>query len=375
MVAANSRMRVGFLVVKHLLCGGGIESYTYEVGKRLVARGHDVIVFSMGHYGDVSPMVEGIQVIRVPSLRGPATERLTASASAILAASLVKPRITIMHFHTPMTGVFGVIPRVFGIPTVVQMHGIDWKRSRWGFLARNVIRGLEIVVMRGMPTCTAVSKTQCDFYEKQYGRSLTFIPPGATSPDESLDSDEIEKIGLRPGKYILFTARFVREKGAHCLLAAFRNLRTDYRLVMAGGDVASDKYGQELRDLAGQDARIIFPGFVQGRLKDQLLRHASVYVHPSEIEGLSIALLDAMSYGRPCLVSDIPENVEAIGDAGMTFECRNDKDLFLKLEELLTHEALREQLGSAARNRVLQEYSWDRVTDSFEQLYSIAAQG
>lgn len=370
MDASNSQMRVGFLVVKSLFCGGGIETYTYEVGKRLVARGHDVTVFSMGHYGDVPSMVDGMHVIRIPCLRGAALERLSASMSAIAAASLVKPRITIMHLQTPMTGAFGSILHAFGIPTVVQMHGIDWKRSRWGPVARTVIRNLERAVMWYMPTCTAVSQTQCDFYEKQYGRRLTFIPPGVNVPHESLESDELVKIGLRLGKYILFTSRLVPEKGAHYLISAFRNLRTDYRLVIAGGDLASGKYAQGLRNLAGGDARIVFPGFVQGRLKNQLLRHASIYVQPSEIEGLSIALLEAMSYGLTSLVSDIPENIEAIGNAGMTFESRNEKDLSLKLEQLLADEALCVRLGSAARNRVFQKYSWDRVTDELEHLYS-----
>jgi glycosyltransferase involved in cell wall biosynthesis len=115
----------------------------------------------------------------------------------------------------------------------------------------------------------------------------------------------------------------------------------------------------------------MFPGFVQGRLKDQLLSHASIYVQPSELEGLSIALIDAMSYARPCLVSNIPENVEAIGNAGITFENRNDKDLCLKLGELLANEPLCEKLAAAARDRAAQEYSWDRVTSELEHLYKV----
>ena len=175
-------MRIGFIAVKSVLRGGGVETYTYEVGRRMVALGHKVTVFSMGHYGDVPERVQGMRVMKVPCLPGVATERITASMSGVASALMQKPRLDILHLHTPMTGVFGIIPALLGFSTVVQMHGIDWQRSRWGRVARSTIRGMERTVMRLMPTCTAVSDTQIGLYEKRYGRRLPMIPTGAQTP-------------------------------------------------------------------------------------------------------------------------------------------------------------------------------------------------
>jgi len=268
-----------------------------------------------------------------------------------------------------MTGAFGAIAGFLGVPIVVQMHGIDWKRSRWGPLARFVIRGLELVVMRGTSTCTAVSQTQCAFYAEHYGRHVAFIPTGTHVPHVCQEFDEIERLGLEPGKYVLFASRLVSEKGAHYLISAFRDLRTDYKLVIAGGSIASGRYAKSLKELAGADDRIVFPGFVGGRLKDQLLSHAAIFVQPSEIEGLSISLLDAMSYGLPCLSSDIPENREAIGRTGAVFQSGNVPDLRRRLEELLLNKSLRAELGAAARDHASRMFTWDHVTTLLESLY------
>lgn len=365
-------MRIGFLVIKNLLRGGGIEKYTYEVGRRLVKRGHEIVVFSMGHYGEVPPEIEGMRLVRVPSIPGSSAERLTASMSSVVEAMTLKPRLDVIHLHTPMTGAFGLLPRILGRPTVLQMHGIDWQRSRWGSVAKNVIWGLEQVAVRAIPTRTAVSQTQCAFYLKYYGRDMAFIPTGSEMPPSSADSDEIRRLGLEPGKYILFAARLVPEKGAHYLIEAFRNVPTDHKLVIAGGAKDQEEYQRKLDGLAGNDPRILFPGYVEGELKHQLFRHTALYCQPSEIEGLSIALLEAMSYGLRCLVSDIPENIEAIGPAGYTFHSRNSVDLQAKIAELLALPLEQDSLAQRARERVEKLYSWDHVTDQLEELYRSA---
>ena len=362
-------MRIGFIAVKSVLRGGGIETYTYEVGRRMVALGHEVIVFSMGHYGDVPELVQGMRVVKVPCLPGAATERITASMSGVVCAVVQRPRLDVIHLHTPMTGAFGIIPALLGFTTVVQMHGIDWQRSRWGGVARSTIRGMERIVMRLMPNCTAVSKTQIGFYAKTYGRRLPMIPTGTQSPQINGRTDEIQKLGLVGGNYILFMSRLVPEKGAHFLISAFRNLTTEFKLVLGGETVLSDPYTRLLIGLADGDNRIIFPGFVTGELKHQLLSNAGLYVQPSEIEGLSIALLEAMSYCIPCLASDIPENIEAIGKTGLTFVNGNVDDLRSRINEMLTHKEKCRRLAADGRDRVLQEFSWDKVTGMLLELY------
>lgn len=362
-------MRIAYLVVKNLLRGGGIEKYTYEVGRRLAGRGHEVVVYSMGHYGEVKPMVEGIRVVRVPSLKVTCAEKTSASAMSALCATLRRPKFDVLHFHSVAAGTLGVLPWILRRGTVLQMHGVEWQRSRWGGLGQRVLSAMERVSMALHANCTAVSQTQCEFYRQRYGREIVYIPTGAEVPPACNTAHEIVELGLEPGKYILFASRLVAEKGAHYLIEAFRNLHTDYKLVIAGGARGEEQYQQHLRALAGGDRRILFPGYVEGDLKHQLFSHAALYVQPSEIEGLSIALLEAMSYGLCCLSSDIPENREAIGETGHTFRNKDTADLRSKLMTLLNAEPLRRQLGQLANRRVSELYSWDHITDQLEELY------
>lgn len=360
-------MRIGFVVVKHPTRGGGIETFTHEVGRRLVQRGHEVVTYSMRHYGAITEYDDGVQVERAPCIPGVATERLTASATSIFKAVLRHPGFDVIHLHTPMTGAFGFLPRLLGYPTVVQLHGVDWKRARWGYVARTTIKVLEQLAFWVGSAFTAVSLEQCEFYRSRYGREVSFIPTGANLPAISFATDQIEKLGLEPGGYALFLARLVPEKGAHHLIAAFRQLQTSQKLVIAGnGDRA---YDARIRELSAGDSRIVFAGYVDGELKDQLLSHAGLFVQPSELEGLSISLLEAMSYSLCCVSSDLPANREALGDSGAYFSTGNVLDLSQRLEQMLEDPDRRNAYGKAAYRRVMELYSWDRVTDNLEALY------
>ena len=361
-------MRIAYSVVKHMLRGGGIEKYTLEVGKRLAARGHEVTVFSMGHYGHVDSWVEGMRIVKVPSSKRAAAEKLSAGASAALKVLLAREKFDIVHFHSIAAGVFGRLPASRGMQSVLQMHGIEWQRSRWSRLGREVLKTLEAVSLKSHHGYTAVSQTQCNFYQQHLGIPMRYIPTGADVKERE-PANEILSMGLLPQRYVLFASRLVSEKGAHYLVRAFRKLNTDFKLVIAGDAKGEEFYKSELKEAAGGDARILFPGYVEGKKLEELFSHAAVYVQPSEIEGLSIALLEAMGYGNCCLVSDIPENKEAIATAGITFTNRDVDDLREKLEYLLSNPDIRSKLGVYARERVRMHYSWDRIAEDFELFY------
>lgn len=197
---------------------------------------------------------------------------------------------------------------------------------------------------------------------------MRYIPTGATLKSHH-EPNEIIPMGLESKRYILFASRLVREKGAHHLIRAFRQIETDHKLVLAGDAKGEEAYKQELLELAAGDPRIIFPGYVEGSRLQELFSNAALYVQPSEIEGLSIALLEAMSYGNCCLVSDIPENREAIGDAGFTFANKNVEDLRDKLQCLLLAKTEIVSVGEKARQRVATCYNWDAIAADFEDLY------
>ena len=175
-------MRIAYFVVKHVAVGGGIERYTHELGRRLVARGHEVTVYSMKHYGDMPIEFEGMRIIGVPSIPSRCAEKVTASASAAL-YSLFRSKPDVAHFHSVASGAFAWISRLRDLPCVLQLHGIEWKRSRWGHIGSKVLKLLETSALRQIRTCTAVSKVQCEYFAEEYGIELTHIPTGAEIKD------------------------------------------------------------------------------------------------------------------------------------------------------------------------------------------------
>jgi glycosyltransferase involved in cell wall biosynthesis len=361
-------VNIAFAVVKNINRGGGIEKYTLELGTRLVARGHNVRVYSMRHYGEVLPEVNGMEILTVPSMPLPQFEKLSASMWGCFHAAFTS-WADVVHLHHTGPGMLGWLFRLRNTPALIQYHGLEWKRSRWGAIGRSVLKGLERWSVLCNTEFSAVSRQQCDYFQQTYHVAPRYIPTGADVHPRTLPQ-EILRLGLVPGRYVLFASRLVREKGAHYLIPAFRRLHTDCKLVIAGDVPSESAYKEELLTLADGDPRIIFPGFVEGRLLDELFSHALVYVQPSEIEGLSIALLEAMSYGLCCLVSDIPENREAIGDCGISFSNGDVDDLATKLADLVTTDGAAAQLSAKAVARVQKEFSWDTIADEFEQYYA-----
>ena len=361
-------MNIGYLVVKHPLLGGGIEKYTREVAGRLTKRGHHVTVFSMPHYGPLCRHFDGVSVRRVPCIKRSFAEKLSASATGAALATFAKERFDIIHLHSVAAGAFAWLPHCRQIPCVLQMHGIEWQRSRWSPFGLRILKWLEHTSVRQADALTAVSQLQCDFYRDTYGVTMQFIPTGA-DVKPLVEPEMMLALGLQPQGYILFASRLVREKGAHYLIAAFREANPTCQLVIAGDASGEKDYKKELSALAADDPRIRFVGFIQGRLLDELFSHALAYVQPSEMEGLSIALLEAMSYGNVCLVSDIPENREAIGPTGFCFRTRDVADLARKLRTITVPGGDFTALRQSARQRVLDRFSWDTITDKLERLY------
>ena len=361
-------MKIHFLLVKDLFRGGGVETYTRGVGSRLVQRGHEVTVYSTGGDRNSPAVWQGMNVIWLPKIKPHWAEKFGGSVmAAYMAMTTDSPDI--IHLHSVAAGAMSAMLRYRPAPCIVQMHGIEWKRSRWGAFAKFVLQTMERCSVRYAGALTAVSKTQCEFYFKRFGVRCEYIPTAVelkerTSPCLILDS------GLRPREYVLFAARLVPEKGAHYLISAFRSLRTDHSLVIAGEGTPRSAYHRSLVELAGDDRRIIFTGDVRGRLLDELFSNAAVFVQPSELEGLSIGLLEAMSYGLLCVASDIPENREVVGDAGMLFHNKDAGDLAKILEAALADTAEAVRIGARARRRVEEFFCWDLVVDQLEQFYT-----
>lgn len=368
-------MKIVYLLLKGMPAPAGIEKYNEEVGARLVSAGHEIIVYAMPHLYDTAPgEYRGMEVRTIPAMPIRGVEKMAGAAWASLAAGLCRG-VDLVHIHAFGPGVFAAIPRLAGRKVVVQGHGIEQRRSRWGRVGRAILALTEKPSVRFPHAVTVVSRVQQEYLRQRYGIESTYIPPGV-APPRLLPARRItSELGLEPCRYLLFAARHVREKGAHTLIRAFRELDTDLRLVIAGDDPYEGAYKAELHDLAGDDPRILFPGFVRDELFDELFSNAWLYVQPSELEGLPITLLEAMAYGAPCLASDIPENREALRDHGFTFRDRDADDLRTVLRGLLDSPEQVEARRGTASEWIQQEFSWDRIAESTLNFYQTVLQG
>jgi glycosyltransferase involved in cell wall biosynthesis len=263
---------------------------------------------------------------------------------------------------------FCFLPRFLGQKVVVQGHGIEWMRSRWGFLVKTFLKLSEIPSVRFPHAIAVVSKVQQEYLKERYGVESVYIPPGV-NPPQIEKTDLIKRYGLQGNGYILFAARLVREKGAHYLIDAYKQLNTDLKLMIAGDAQHEDRYKSELYKLAEGDKNIIFTGFVTGKLLHELFSNCYLFVLPSEVEGLPTALLEAMSYGNCCLASSIPENLEALNGYGYTFRNKDVRDLVEKLKMLIENEDLVTSVKEKAKQHVIENHSWDNIKDRFEELY------
>ena len=252
----------------------------------------------------------------------------------------------------------------------MTIHGIDWQREKWknGFGSKFIRRG-ERNAVKYADEIIVLSKGVQDYFQETYGRKTHFIPNGVNRP--AIKNAEIitEKYGLTKDSYFLFLGRLVPEKGIRYLIEAFKDVKTDKKLIIAGGSSDTDSFMKELKELARDDERIIFTGFVQGQMLDELYSNAYIYTLPSDLEGMPLSLLEAMSYGNCCLVSDIPECAEVIEDKALIFNKSDVNDLREKLQDASDHSEKIIKMKLQATDFICEKYNWNDVVEETMKLY------
>ena len=234
-----------------------------------------------------------------------------------------------VHIHAEGPAFFCWIPKLFGKRVICTIHGLDWDREKWrGSVASKFIRGGEKNAVKYADEIIVLSKDVQKYFLETYGRETHFIPNGVNRPEVREAKLITDHFGLEKDSYILFLGRLVPEKGIRYLVEAFKNVKTDKKLVIAGGSSDTDSFMEELKELAKGDNRILFTGFVQGAMLDELYSNAYIYTLPSDLEGMPLSLLEAMSYGNCCLVSDIPECTEVVEDKAYPY--MNKADLIVQ---------------------------------------------
>ena len=358
-------LRVAFIGGRGLVSKySGIETYYEEVGKRLAESGHHVTAYCRSYFTPAGKFNNGMKIVRLGTIRSKHLETLVHTFLSTIHV-LTQP-CDIVHYHALGPALFSFIPRLVGKKTVVTVQGLDWQRKKWGRLASSVLRLGERAAAVLPSETMVVSRTLQKYFRECYGVDAAYIPNGGLLR-ELQDPKKILEWKLKPHCYILYLGRFSPEKGCHVLVQAYEKLNTNVKLVMAGAGSYCDDYSRELRTHATEDIKML--DWVSGQALDELLTNAMLFVLPSDLEGLSLALLDAMGAGLCVLASDVPENKEAIEDAGFTFRRGDADDLADRLRFLLANPAVREAAGRAARLRVLEHYQWSRIAAEVEQSY------
>ena len=342
----------------------GIETYYEQVGRRLAEKGHEVTIYCRTYFTPAVTQHRGMRIVRFPTLPTKHLDTLVHTMLSTIHAMFCN--YDIVHYHALGPALFSFLPRMCGKKTVVTVQGLDWKRKKWGRLASLFLKLGEHAAVAFPNGTMVVSRMLQEYYRARYGTETTYVPNGTEVRGLRL-VQHLPKWGLDPGNYILFLGRFSPEKNCHLLIRAYERIETSAKLVLAGGSSYSSEYVDDLRRHASDRIRVL--DWISGDALEELLTNAMIFVLPSDLEGLSLALLDAMGAGLCVLVSDVPENGELVDGAGFTFRRHDDRDLERMLRSLIKGKEVREEAGRRAREKVRVSYLWPGIVDSIEQEY------
>ena len=340
---------------------GGVEVVVTELSTRLSAMGYQVEAYNRSGYhvsgkefdDGRGKLYKGVRIITVPTFRNGKLNAIVYTILGTLRALF--GRYDVIHYHAEGPCIMLWLPKLFGIRVVATIHGLDWQRAKWGNFASYILKAGEKAAARYADEVIVLSRNVQDYFKDVYHRETHYIPNGVNRPEKKEVREIGKKYGLKKDGYILFVARLVPEKGLHYLIEAFRGINTDKKLVIAGGSSHSFEYMEKVQKMAARDKRILMTDFVQGRVLEELYSNAYVFVLPSDVEGMAISLLEAMSYGNCCLVSDIKENIEVVGDKAEAFAKGNVEDLKRKLTGLLKSPDIVDKYKRSEERRVGKE--------------------
>ena len=374
----EEKIRLAVFGQKRLSREGGIEIVVKELCTRMAQNGCDVTCYNRaGHHVsgaeyDKTIEYDGIRQKVVPTIEKKGLAAVSSSFFAALYSAF--GRYDVVHIHAEGPAFFCWIPKLFGKRVISTIHGLDWAREKWKFgVGSKFIRQGEKNAVKYADEIIVLSKGVQKYFMETYGRETHFIPNGVNRPQIRKASLITDKFGLKKDSYILFLGRLVPEKGIRYLVEAFKNVKTDKKLVIAGGSSDTDSFMEELKELAKGDERILFTGFVQGAMLDELYSNAYIYTLPSDLEGMPLSLLEAMSYGNCCLVSDIPECAEVVEDKALIFKKSDVEDLREKLQDACDHPEMVIRMKNQAADFICEKYNWDEsevaeeVQDTFER--------
>jgi glycosyltransferase involved in cell wall biosynthesis len=348
---------------------GGFETFAEQLSVRLAARGHQVTVYGRSHHVDRAldgSDYRGVRIRSLPTIRHKYFDTIVhAWLSSI---DCVRTRYDVVLMCNAANSLACLVPRWLAIKVAVNVDGIERRRRKWNRIAKVYYRLGEWCAVRIADAVVADAEVVAAYYRERHHATPVVIPYGGDLP--RADNQAIlERWRLRANDYVLYVSRLEPENNADVVIRAFRELKTSARLVIVGDAPYADAYIRRLRELAAPDARIVFTGYQFGEAYHVLQQHSSCYVQATEVGGTHPALVEAMGAGRCVIANATPENLEVVGDAGLSYRRNDSDDLRGQLQRVLADPALAAAYGKRAADRVAESYNWDAVTSRYEELF------
>ncbi len=344
---------------------GGFETFAEECASGLASRGHDVVVYGRSHY--VSKGLEtyrGVHLVVLPTLAWKYTDTVVHTFFSVIHAMF--QHFDLILICNAANSIYAWLPRVCGIPVVVNVDGIERLRKKWNWLGRIYYHLCEYLSTCFPNVIVTDARVIDQYYQEHYGAASVFIPYGAKT-DRPEGREALDALGLNEGEYFLYVSRFEPENNPLIVVKAFESVRTSKKLVMVGDAPYAAKYIDQVR--ATGDARILFPGAIYGQGYQQLQTNAFCYIHATEVGGTHPALIEAMGQGGLVVANDTPENSETLGGTGILYRKNDADDLARRLQEIEDKPRDYGELRKAALDRARSIYSWESVVDQYEQLF------
>jgi glycosyltransferase involved in cell wall biosynthesis len=363
----NKNIRLAVLGIKGIPAQyGGFETCVDETSKRLVTNGVSVLVYCRKSIS--SKLLDNYNGIKLKYVDGIKTKNLyTISTTFISVIKELFSSNNVIHLYTVGNAIFIPILKLFGKKCVISVDALDWKRKKWGRFASWFIKTSESIAVKFANSVISDSKVICQYYLENHKREIDYVSFGSNIK-QNIISGDLTKYNLESKKYFLFVGLFRSEKNVDFLIKAFNNAKTgDYKLALIGDDPMNPEIVRFLHSLKTE--KIVFLGRKYNDEYDLISQNAYCYVTASIVEGTSPSLLAAMGFKTAVLVSDIPENIETIGDAGFSFVSNNEVDLIKKIEFLINNNDIVKEYSVKAQERVRIKYSWDKVSSDFLNIY------
>ncbi|HCJ45460.1 MAG: glycosyltransferase family 4 protein [Candidatus Moranbacteria bacterium] len=372
-------MKIAFIGQKGIpSISGGVEKHVEKLAVHLAEMGHNVTVYTRPAYTSKTfKEFQGVKLVSLPSIHTKHLDAITHTFVATLHALF--QNYDVIHYHSIGPSILSFIPRIFrpDVRVIATFHSRDYFHQKWNFFARFFLHFAEKVICTVPEKTIVISETLRDYAEAKYNRPFSLIPNGADVTSEP-DTELLSQFGIRPKRYILSVSRLVAHKGIHYLIKAFNELEdtnklpNNFKLVIVGSPAHTEEYETFLKVLAKDRSNIVFTGEQTGKTLEELFSHAYLFVQPSEDEGLSLALLEAMGHRLMPIVSDIPANREAIANTGITFANKDVNHLKKELAYFINRKDEVEALGKLAEARVQEQYSWSAIARRTLEVYEEA---